>query len=114
MTGSILAYCFFEIARLPLDRIRADRPEQVRVYTFLRTQRSIRDMQHSDVGGDRLQRLFEIRPVLAKYRVRQPDRRRVNGHALHLSASPIPHDFGRADPIAHEPCQRDSCEGDGG
>jgi hypothetical protein len=52
-------------------------------------------MQHSDVGGDRLQRLFEIRPVLAKYRVRQPDRRRVNGHALHLPfpmilVAPIP------------------------
>src|SRR4029077_10913652 len=34
---------FLEIARLPRDRIRADRPEQVRVFTFLRTQRSIRD-----------------------------------------------------------------------
>src|SRR5580692_5542809 len=70
---------FLEIARLPRHRIRANRAQEVRVLTFLRTQRSIRDMQHSDVGGDRLQRLFEIRPVVAKYRVRQPDRRRVNG-----------------------------------
>ena len=43
-------------------------------------------MQHSDVGGDRLQRLFEIRPVVAKYRVRQPDRRRVMV-MLYISAS---------------------------
>jgi hypothetical protein len=46
-------------------------------------------MQHPDVGGDRLQRLFEIRSVVAKYRVRQPDRRRVNGHAVHLRFSMI-------------------------
>ena len=71
-------------------------------------------MQQSDVGSERLQRLFEIRPLLAKDRLRQPDCRCVKGHSLHLSASPLPHDFGRADPIAQEPCQRDSCEGDGG
>ena len=51
---------FLEIARLPRDRIRTNRTQQVCVLTFLRTQRNIRDMQHPDVGGDRLQRLFEI------------------------------------------------------
>src|SRR5580692_3608893 len=57
---------FPEIERLPCDRVRANRTQQVCVLTFLRTQRSIRDMQNSDVGGDRLQRLFEIQLVLAK------------------------------------------------
>ena len=100
---------FLEIARLPRHRIRANRAQEVRVLTLLQTQRSIRDMQHSDVGSERLQRLFEIRPLLAKDRLRQPDCRRVNRHFLHLSASPLLHDFGRADPIAHEPCRRASC-----
>src|SRR3984957_17891412 len=83
---------FLEIARLPRYRIRANRAQEVRVLTLLQTQRSIRDMQHSDVGSERLQRLFEIRPLLAKDRLRQPDCRGANGHALHLSASPFPHD----------------------
>ena len=91
---------FLEITYLPLDRVRANRAQEVRVFTLLQTQRSIRDMQHSDVGGERLQRLFEIRRLFAKNCLRQPGRRRVNRHSLHLSASPLPHDFGRADPIA--------------
>ena len=57
---------FLEIARLPRNRIRTNRAQQVRVLAFLRTQRNIRDMQHLDVGGDRFQRLFEIWFVLAK------------------------------------------------
>ena len=44
-------------------------------------------MQHSDVGGDRLQRLFEIRPVLAKYRVRQPRIAAASMVMLYISAS---------------------------
>ena len=79
---------FLEIARLPRDRIRTNRTQQVRILTFLRTQRNIRDMQHPNVDGDCLQHLFEIRLVVAKNRVRQPDRRRVNGHhASHLRSS---------------------------
>ena len=47
-------------------------------------------MLHSDVGSDRLQRLSEIRPVVAEDCLRQPDCRCVNGYSLHLSASPLP------------------------
>src|SRR5271156_3132621 len=43
---------FLEIARLPRNRIRTNRAQQVRVLTLLRTQWNIRDMQHLDVGGD--------------------------------------------------------------
>ena len=45
---------FLEIARLPRDRIRTNRTQQVRVLTPLRTQRNIRDMQHPNVDGDAL------------------------------------------------------------
>jgi hypothetical protein len=97
---------FQEIARLPRHRIRANRAQQVHVVTLLHRQRSVRDVQHSDVRSDRLQGLFEIRRLIAKDRLRQPDRRRVNHHVLHLSQSPLPYNFARANPIAHEPCRR--------
>src|SRR5277367_2714955 len=57
--GIDLGVFFLEIAHLPLSRIRTNRTKQVCVFTFLQTQRSIRDMLHSDVGSDRPQRLFE-------------------------------------------------------
>ena len=83
---------FLEIARLPRNRIRTNRAQQVRVLTFLRTQRNIGDMQHPNVGGDRLQRLFEIWFVVAKNRIRQPNRRRVKV----MPCINAPHDYGRA------------------
>jgi len=46
-------------------------------------------MQHPDVGGDRLQRLFEIRLVVAEDCICLSDRRRVNGHASLLRSSTI-------------------------
>ena len=53
-------------------------------------------MLHSDVGSDRLQRLFEIRPVVAKDRLRQPDYR----HSIVMLSFALLRRSGHADPTA--------------
>ena len=84
---------FLEIARLPRYGIRTNRAQQVRVLTFLRTQRNIRDMQHPDVGGDRFQRLFEI--WLVWPRIVSVSRMAAESMVIMLRIY-APHEYGRA------------------
>ena len=102
---------FLEIARLPRDRIRTNRTQQVRILTFLRTQRNIRDMQHPNVDGDCLQHLFEIRLVVAK--IVSVSRIAAVSMVIILRIY-APHEYGRAPTPSPTACLHELVGGGGG